>query len=367
MPLPLFVVILLALSVITPTVVRALESDRDQPALIEADEVELDFSSGRRFYRGNVSIKQGTIRIIADELELFYQGEQLEKAIARGNPAVFRQRPDQKLQDVIGQSKIIEMDEINNIVTFIDQATIKQGRDAIYGETIVYDMARDKMKVRGQTRTTKKPEQSKVDSSQSSATLVTSGSDRPRIVLRPRPKETSAATGARTDSPSVQTTPPTTYSNNLQTAAFRAAYVAEGGALMYGVRSQSSPPIGTLNAGDPVKVINSSDGWSKVNVAKGVKVWIYGRYVYGQGSTGIVSGNNVRLRSTPSTGPNSVVVGKLMKGAKVRILEVNDNWKMISPTVGFGVWVPSLRLRLLQNINHTWSNTWQKNLSDDEK
>ncbi|MDP6413316.1 MAG: lipopolysaccharide transport periplasmic protein LptA, partial [Arenicellales bacterium] len=240
---PLFVVVLLALSVIPSTAVHALESDRDQPALIEADEVELDFGSGQRIYRGNVSIKQGTIRIIADELELFYQGEQLEKAIARGNPAVFRQRPDQKPQDVIGQSKIIELDEINNIVTFIDQATIRQGRDAISGETIVYDMARDKMKVRGQTRTTKAPEQSNVGSSQSPATLVTSGSDRPRIVLQPRSKETSAATVASTGSPGAKDTSTATHSNNLQTAAFRAAYVVEGGALMYGVRSQASPSI----------------------------------------------------------------------------------------------------------------------------
>ena len=128
---PLFVTVLLVLSVITPTAVHALESDRDQPALIEADEVELDFGSGQRLYRGNVSIKQGTIRIIADELELFYQGEQLKKAVARGNPAVFRQRPDQKPQDVIGKSKIIELDEINNIVTFIDKATIRQGRECL--------------------------------------------------------------------------------------------------------------------------------------------------------------------------------------------------------------------------------------------
>ena len=90
MSLPLFVVVLLTLSVIPSTAVHALESDRAPPAMIQADEVELDFGSGQRIYRGNVSIKQGTIRIIADELELFYQGEQLEKAIARGNPAVFR-------------------------------------------------------------------------------------------------------------------------------------------------------------------------------------------------------------------------------------------------------------------------------------
>ena len=223
------------------------------------------------------------------------------------------------------------------------------------------------MEVRGQTRTTKSPEQSKVDSSQSPATLVTSGSDRPRIVLQPRSKETSAATVASTGSPGAKDTSTATHSNSLQTATFRAAYVVEGGALMDGVRSQASPSIGALNAGDPVKVITSSVGWSKVNVTHGVKVWIYGRYVSGQGSIGTVTGDNVRLRSAPSTGPDSVVVGKLMNGARVRILGVNGNWKMISPTVGFGVWVPSLRLRLLQSVDHIWSTTWQNNLIGDEQ
>ncbi len=306
MPLPLLVVVMLALSVIPPTAVHALENDRDQVAWIDADEVDLDFATGKRIYRGNVSIKQGTIRIIADEVELFYQGEQLEKAIAHGNPAVL-------------------------------------------------------------TRTTKAPEQSNAGSSQSPATLVTSDSDRPRIVLQPRSKETSAATVASTGSPGAKDSSTATHSNGLQTAAFRAAYVVEGGALMYGVRSQASPSIGALNAGEPAKVITSSDGWSKVNVTRGVRVWIYGRYVSGQGPTGIVSGDNVRLRSAPSTGPDSVVVGKLMNGARVRILEVSNNWKMISPPVSFGVWVPSLRLRLLQNVNDTWSTTWQNNLSDDEQ
>ena len=367
MPLPLLVVVMLALSVIPPTAVHALENDRDQVAWIDADEVDLDFATGKRIYRGNVSIKQGTIRIIADEVELFYQGEQLEKAIAHGNPAVFRQRPENKPQDVIGQGTTIILDEIANEVTFKDQATIRQGRDTISGETIVYDMARDKMKVRGQTRTTKAPEQSNAGSSQSPATLVTSDSDRARIVLQPRSKETSAATVASTGSPGAKDSSTATHSNGLQTAAFRAAYVVEGGALMYGVRSQASPSIGALNAGEPAKVITSSDGWSKVNVTRGVRVWIYGRYVSGQGPTGIVSGDNVRLRSAPSTGPDSVVVGKLMNGARVRILEVSNNWKMISPPVSFGVWVPSLRLRLLQKVNDTWSTTWQNNLSDDEQ
>ena len=43
----------------------ALESDRNQSVLVEADEVEIDFTNGKRIYTGNVSVRQGTIRIIA--------------------------------------------------------------------------------------------------------------------------------------------------------------------------------------------------------------------------------------------------------------------------------------------------------------
>ena len=148
---------LVILSVLWTSGAAALKSDRDQPALIEADEVEMDFSSGRRIYRGNVSVKQGTIRIIANEIELFYDGEQLDKAIAKGNPAVFRQRPDNKPHDVIGQGLTIELDEIRNVVTFIQEAKVRQGGDAITGELIEYDMGEDKMKVRGDTVTTRRP------------------------------------------------------------------------------------------------------------------------------------------------------------------------------------------------------------------
>ena len=50
----------------------ALESDRNQSVLVEADEVEIDFTNGKRIYTGNVSVRQGTIRIIADQIELFH-------------------------------------------------------------------------------------------------------------------------------------------------------------------------------------------------------------------------------------------------------------------------------------------------------
>ena len=139
--------------------VQALESDHDQPVLIEADEIDVDIGTGHRILSGNVFVKQGTIRITADEVELFFNGEQLIKAILQGTPAVFRQRPDHESCDFIGQGQTIESDEVKNIITFKGDASVQMGRNTIFGETIVYDMSRDKIEVRGSTRTLRAPEE----------------------------------------------------------------------------------------------------------------------------------------------------------------------------------------------------------------
>ena len=138
--------------------VQALESDHNQLALIEADEIDVDVGTGHRILSGNVFVKQGTIRITADEVELFFNGEQLIKAILQGAPAVFRQRRDHEPCDFIGQGQTIESDEIKNIITFTGDASVQMGRNTIFGETIVYDMGRDKIAVHGSARTLRAPE-----------------------------------------------------------------------------------------------------------------------------------------------------------------------------------------------------------------
>ena len=64
-------------------------NDRDQPVVIQADEVDMDLKSGQRLYRGNVSVTQGSIRILADQIEMTFSNEQLTLALATGQPAIF--------------------------------------------------------------------------------------------------------------------------------------------------------------------------------------------------------------------------------------------------------------------------------------
>ncbi len=153
--------LILLASVLWTIGAMALSSDRDQPAVIEADDVEFDFRTGVRTYRGNVSVVQGTLLIKSDKLIVNYKDGKMQNATAWGNPARFRQRPDGKKDDVIGKGKKILLNEVKNTLTLYTKASLKQGSDTAHGEIIIYDMAKDKLRVKGaaSTKRAKKPDQ----------------------------------------------------------------------------------------------------------------------------------------------------------------------------------------------------------------
>lgn len=129
--------------------VMALKSDRDQPAEIEADDIEFDFPKGIRTYTKNVLVIQGTLRLKADKLVGIYKDGELVEATAWGSLARFKQRPDDKPEDVEGWAKKIIVDQQANTLTLIGKAALKQGIDTARGDTIIYNMATDKLQIKG--------------------------------------------------------------------------------------------------------------------------------------------------------------------------------------------------------------------------
>ena len=145
--------LLLALTILTfAGQAMALKSDRDQPADIEADDIEFDFKKGTRTYINNVLAIQGTLRLKADKLIAEYDGSELKSATMWGSLARFKQRPDGKEHDVEGWAKKIVVDQQANTLTLIGKAALKQGPQTARGETIVYNMANDTLKVQGGAR-----------------------------------------------------------------------------------------------------------------------------------------------------------------------------------------------------------------------
>lgn len=133
----------------TSTMVFALSSDRDQPAEIEADDIEFDFKNGTRTYTNNVLVIQGSLRIKADKVVANYGEKDLENATAWGSLARFKQRPDGKPDDTEGWAKKIIVDQVNNTITLIGKAALKQGPNTARGDTIVYNTVTEKMKILG--------------------------------------------------------------------------------------------------------------------------------------------------------------------------------------------------------------------------
>ena len=178
----LLAIITTVVAAAAPVAVHALSTDREKPVVIEADEVEFDFKTGVRTYKGNVIVEQGTLLIRGDKIIVNYDGERVETATAWGNPAMFQQRPDGKDEDVIGKGKKIVLHQIDNTLTLITQASLKQGPDIARGNIIVYDIGADKMTIKGARQTRKEP------TGAADSETAPSKPGRSRIIIQPRKK-----------------------------------------------------------------------------------------------------------------------------------------------------------------------------------
>jgi len=188
----------LLLLVLSSPASQALKTDKDQPAVVDAREIEMDFRNGSRIYTGNVRAKQGSMKLKADKMELYLKNGSLEKGFAWGKPAVFRQRPDGKDADVVGKALKIEVYEAKNLVILKGKASITQEGSTILGKKITYNMKTDRMKVLGNTKTVIQPGAIKPGTKKTAATKTSPGnnktarkkSERPHMTFTPKKKST---------------------------------------------------------------------------------------------------------------------------------------------------------------------------------
>ncbi len=128
---------------------EALKSDRDQPAVVDADNIEIDFETGLRTYTGNVTVRQGSLLIRGDKLVVRYQDDVLQKATAYGRPARFRQRPEGKDEDVVGSARRLVLDEVNHKIHLYEDAVVQQGQNTVRSPVIHYDTQTGKVLIQG--------------------------------------------------------------------------------------------------------------------------------------------------------------------------------------------------------------------------
>lgn len=174
----------------------ALSTDRDQPAEIEADDIEFDFQKGTRTYINNVLVVQGTLRLKADKVIAVYKDKDLDTATAWGKLARFKQRPDGKEHDVEGWAKQIIVNQKENTLTLIGKAALKQGTDTARGETIVYNMATDTLSLKGGAKVgAAGKDGSQVPKRTMEDPFANDGQDAGPVIKRPKPVKKSAKKG----------------------------------------------------------------------------------------------------------------------------------------------------------------------------
>ena len=119
--------------------VSALETDAEQPMIIDSNTATYDDATATSTYTGNVISVQGSIRVNSDKLVVYFVNGDAEKLVFTGNKAKFKQTPSVGAKDITGEALIGHFFPKKNLLVLIDDATVWQG-DAIYSSDLIeYD------------------------------------------------------------------------------------------------------------------------------------------------------------------------------------------------------------------------------------
>jgi len=145
--------LLLGLACFAP-ITSALSTDKDQDIEIESNSAMLDDIKNISIYTGNVTVDQGSMRITGNKMTVYYhENNDLERIVVEGQPAKFRQLPDNSSVYDEAESLVIEFHQFENLIILIDKAFVNQAGTLLTGDRIEYDTVASRIKA-DRTRTT---------------------------------------------------------------------------------------------------------------------------------------------------------------------------------------------------------------------
>jgi lipopolysaccharide export system protein LptA len=134
--------------------IAALTSDRDQPFHIQADGAEIDESTGISIYRGRVNVDQGSMKILADEIEIHTNDSEVIQIIARMHDkndklAHYEQQPDADGELITAEAREINYFIQEEKLHLIGKARLYQTPNSFEGELLHYDLQRGIVNLKG--------------------------------------------------------------------------------------------------------------------------------------------------------------------------------------------------------------------------
>ena len=127
---------------ITP--LRAEKADREKPTTIDADRLSHDDQKQITTFTGNVVLTKGTLIMRGDRMELWQDSAGNTFGTMIGNPARFRQKRDGVNEFMEGESRRLDYNGKDEIVTLSQNALLRrlEGdllKDQVAGDVLTYN------------------------------------------------------------------------------------------------------------------------------------------------------------------------------------------------------------------------------------
>ena len=123
-----------------------------QPIEIEAESVMVDELTGFNEFIGDAEVRQGTLVITAELIQVQTNADGVETLLAKGSnekPAKYIQSQESQSRFVEATANLITYDVNESMIFLVGNAFLIQGFDSFSGDPLTYDIDNDKVLVRG--------------------------------------------------------------------------------------------------------------------------------------------------------------------------------------------------------------------------
>ena len=151
--------IILLTTIFFSTFAFALSEDAKQPIEIEAESVIVDETSGFNEFSGNAEVRQGSLLMTAELIQVQTNAGGVETMKATGtldNPAKYIQSQENQARFIEATATLITYDVNEGMIFLVGNAYLIQGFDSFSGDTLTYDINNDKVIVKGSEDGTKR-------------------------------------------------------------------------------------------------------------------------------------------------------------------------------------------------------------------
>ena len=137
----------------------ALSGDAEQPIEIEAESVMVDETTGFNEFIGDAEVKQGSLVMTAEIIQVQTNADGVETMIAKGTiekPAKYIQSQENQARFIEATVTLITYDVNEGMIFLVGEAYLGKGFDCFSGDSLTYDINNDKVLVKGSEDGTKR-------------------------------------------------------------------------------------------------------------------------------------------------------------------------------------------------------------------